>query len=91
MGRISGVFLAAIYHPGRDYEAAGSVFFKEFTAWQQGIHLGGNAAAQRALNFDDLSYTQQNQHEKAGIGYFKAGVEAACRRLLLPDYDRKKG
>ncbi len=91
MGKIGGIFLAAIYHPGRDYEAAGSVFFKEFTAWQQGVHLGGNAAAQRALNFDDLSYTQQNQHEKAGIGYFKAGPEAACRRLLLPDYDRKKG
>lgn len=91
MGKIRGIFLASIYHPGRDYEAAGSVFFKEFTAWQQGIHLGGNVAAQRALGFDDLSYTQQNQHEKAGIGYFKAGPEAACRRLLLPDHDRGKG
>lgn len=91
MGKIGGIFLTGIYHPGRDYEAEGSVFFKEFTAWQQGIHLGGNVAAQRALTFDDLSYTQQNQHEKAGIGYFKEGPEAPCRRLLLPCCDGEKG
>lgn len=78
--------LAGIYHPGRDYEAAGTIFFKEFTAWQQGIHLGGNASAQRALAFDDLGYARQNQHEPAGIGYLKEGPGRSTRRLLLPKY-----
>lgn len=91
MGKAGNLFLAGIFHPGRDYEAAGTVFFREFTAWQQGIHLGGNVAGQRALMFDDLSYAQQNQHEPPGIGYFKEGPEQASRRLLLLLHIEEKG
>lgn len=82
-------FMAGIYHPERDYEAAGTGFFREFTAWRQGIHLGGNAAAQRVLAFDDLSYAKQNQPEPAGIGYFKERAGDITRRLLLPLYERE--
>ncbi|MDE7404137.1 MAG: hypothetical protein K2M81_03430, partial [Lachnospiraceae bacterium] len=91
MGKAGNLFLAGIYHPGRDYEAVGTAFFREFTAWQQGIHLGGNVAGQRALMFDDLSYAQQNQHEPSGIGYFKEGPERASRRLLLLLHIEEKG
>ena len=78
--------LVGIFHPGRDFELNGTVFFREFIAWQQGIHLGGNAAGQRALMFDDLGYAQQNQHEPIGIGYFKEGRGKSTRKLLLPEY-----
>ncbi len=88
MGKGKIDFMAAIYHPGRDHEAAVTGFFREFISWQQGIHLGGNAAAQRALSFDDLSYAKQNQHEPVGIGYFKNGPDAKTREILLPRYER---
>ncbi len=96
MGKGKIAFLAGIYHPAKDYEAAGTGFFREFTSWQQGIHLGGNAAAQRALLFDDLSYTDQNRHEPAGIGYWKDGMGKETLRVLLPRFcvqgqQRKEG
>ncbi len=81
-GRIC--LLAGIYHPEKDYEAAGTEFFKEFAGWQQGIHLGGNTASQRVLSFDDLSYALQNQYEPAGTGYLKEGAGSGTRHILLP-------
>ena len=84
MGKGPVGFLAGICHPERDYEAAGTGFFREFTAWQQGIHLGGNAAGQRALSFDDLSYAVQNQREAPGTGYLKEGNGSGTCRLRLP-------
>lgn len=86
MGKGKITFLAGIYHPTRDYEAAGTGFFSEFVRWQQGIHLGGNVTAQRALDFDDLSYAKQNQHEPAGIGYLKEGMGKETMRVLLPEF-----
>lgn len=83
-------FLAGIFHPERDYEAAGTVFFREFTGWQQGIHLGGNLQVNRALNFDDLSYARQSRHEPPGTGYFKEGPGKKTRRLLLPQYEGRE-
>ena len=81
-------FLAGIYLTGKDYDVAECEFFRRFTAWRQGVHLGGNAAAQRVLSFDDLSYTRQNQPEPPGIGYFKEKAGSATRRLLLPLYEK---
>lgn len=77
-------FLAGIYHPERDYEASGTRFFQEFITWQQGIHLGGNVAGQRALSFDDLSYAMQNQWEAPGTGYLKEGAGSSTCKLRLP-------
>lgn len=81
-------FAAGICHPNRDYEAAGTGFFRAFTAWQQGVHLGGNAASQRIFSYDDLSYTQQNQPEPPGVGYLKKGAGSRTQRLLLPFYGK---
>lgn len=91
LGKGEITFLAGIYHPARDYEAAGTGFFNEFTRWQHGIHLGGNVAAQRALSFDDLSYAKQNQHETVGIGYWKQGAEKETLRVLLPKFEDSRG
>lgn len=90
MGTGSIGFLAGIYHPGRDYEAAGTPFFREAATWQQGIHLGGNAAAQRVFSFDDLTYAQQSQYEPEGIGYLKEGDGSSTRRILLPGIGAKQ-
>ncbi len=81
-------FMAGIFHPDRDYEATGTGFFREFAAWQQGVHLGGNVAEQRALSFDDLSYADQNKRERPGTGYLKEGAGSASVRLRLPMYRR---
>ncbi len=87
-GRKDFVFLAAIYHPVKDVEAAGTKFFREFTAWQYGICLGGNLASQRIFDFDDLSYMIQSRYEAPGTGYLKQGPGSGTEKLLLPVYWR---
>ncbi len=82
-------FMAGIFHPERDYEAAGTVFFREFISWQQGVHLGGNGAAQRALSFDDLGYGEQTRREAPGIGYLKEGNGSKTRRVQLLRYGKE--
>lgn len=89
MGKGPVSFLAGIYHPERDYEAAGTGFFREMIAWQQGIHLGGNAADQRAFSFDDLSYALQNQIEAPGTGYLKEGPGSNTCRVRVPGKERE--
>jgi len=89
MGKGPVAFLAGIYHPERDYETASTEFFREFATWQQGIHLGGNAAEQRAFTFDDLSYTRQNQREAMDVGYLKEGRGSDTCRVRVPVEGKK--
>lgn len=82
--------LVAIYNSEQDKLACATAFFKEFIFRQSGVHLGGNAGAQRAFSFDDLSYSQLNQKEKVGIAYFKRNRNAETDRLIVPPYSISK-
>lgn len=88
MGKQKNCFLVGIYNPARDIEVVGTGFFREFTAWQYGICLGGNLASQRTFSFDDLNYAMQSRCEPPGIGYLKQGPGSTTRRLLLPAYQK---
>lgn len=88
-GKREDFFLMGIYNPARDMEAAGTGFFREFTAWQYGICLGGNLASQRIFPFDDLNYAIQSRIEPPGIGYLKQGPGSNTRRILLPTYQKE--
>lgn len=86
-GEKKGWFLAGIYNPVRDMEAAGTTFFREAAKEQWGICLGGNVTLQRIFDFDDLGYALQNKNQPPGIGYFKEGPGSRTRKLLLPAFD----
>lgn len=43
--------------------------YQLFTGYKKGIHLGGNLAAQRILNFQNIPFAQQSKMMKKGIGY----------------------
>lgn len=88
-GKKENFFLVGIYNPARDVYTAGNEFFREFIAWQWGICLGGNVAANRVFNFDDLNYTLQNRYEPPGTGYLKKGVGSATKKILLPVYEQE--
>lgn len=79
------------YYGDAGYETEGSCFFKAAAKDQVGIHLGGNAAAQRVFSFDDFSYTQLNRAEPYGIGYYKRGKGKAAERLLLAGMEEENG
>ncbi len=79
-------FMTGICLAKEHYEEMSTIFFREFVKKQWGIHLGGNALAQRVLRLDDLGYLQQTQKEKPGIGYLKAGEGSETKFLKLPFY-----
>lgn len=85
-GKKEKLLLTAVYNPFRDMEAAGTEFFREFTAGQRGICLGGNVAAHRVFDFSDLHYSVQNKYEAPGTGYLKEGLGSTAKKLLLPEY-----
>lgn len=83
-GKRKNSFLAGAYHFLQDSYLTAEPFFRELSAHQTGIHLGGNGGAQRVFSFDDLGYAKLNQREPAGIGYWKQGVFSKTERLLIP-------
>lgn len=85
-GKVEKLLLVAVYNPFRDMEAAGTEFFRKFIAGQRGICLGGNVAAHRVFDFDDLNYSLQNRYEAPGTGYLKEGLGSRAKKLLLPEY-----
>ena len=82
------VAILAVSLPGRESELMGSFFYELFIRKQCGIHLGGNAAAQRLLSFEDLSYAQLGKKEETGIGYLKLGPGTESRRILMPKFEK---
>lgn len=76
--------------PGKETELIGTPIYDLCCRAQWGIHLGGNAAGQRILDFGDLDYSRQNQREEPGIGYLKMGPGAKTERIKLPEYREEK-
>lgn len=78
------------YQPQRDTSLLMTEVFKLLAENQTGIHLGGNAAAQRALEFEDLSFTRQSSREPLGIGYYKNGVGSTTVTIRIPLWREEK-
>lgn len=79
----------ALCRPGREMELTGTFVYDFLVRRQCGIHFGGNAANQRMLIFDDISYVQMNQWEKPGTGYLKTGAGTKTKRIRVPLYDEE--
>lgn len=81
----------AICESGSEMEMSGNCVYEFLVKRQWGIYLGGNAANQRMLCFDDISYTQMVQWEKPGIGYLKRGEGRRTEKIRTAHYEKKGG
>lgn len=89
-GKQIGIFLFAGFAPERSAEVTGYRLFDNFIKDKTGIHLGGNIAVQRTLNFDYLSYTDQGEIRKPGTGQLPLiEGEVPVKTVVIP-LDRKK-
>lgn len=62
-------------------------FFQRLAMHQWGIHLGGNVAAQRALEFEGIGFARMNQSEPAGFGFLKKGAGGRSIPIRIPLYE----
>lgn len=83
-GKRKGCFLAGAYHCLQDSYLMAEPVFRELSVHQRGIHMGGNAGAQRVFSFEDLGYTRLNQREADNTGYWKQGPFSRSERILIP-------
>lgn len=83
-GKVKGCFLAGAYLCMQDSSLMAEPVFRELSAFQNGIHIGGNAGAQRVFSFDDLGYARLNQREADSTGYWKQGPFSRSERLRIP-------
>ena len=83
--RKSNVFVMGAFHPQRDSEVYGTPFFQSLSSYQCGVHLGGNAALQRTLEFDGISFARLNRAEPPGNGFLKMGAGGESVLLLIPE------
>lgn len=83
-GRVKGSFLAGAYNCMQDSRLLAEPIFRELSLHQSGIHIGGNAGAQRVFSFDDLGYARLNQQEADHTGYWKQGAFSQSERIFIP-------
>lgn len=69
-------------------EASGLAGYKAyscFTGYKTGIHLGGNLAAQRIFNFQNIPYMELNKSMKKGFGYVPdMEDDAVAEKVVIP-------
>lgn len=83
-GRMKSCFLAGAYSFIQNSGLMTESIFREISVHQSGIHMGGNAGAQRVFSFEDLGYTRLSQREADGTGYLKQGSFSQSERIFIP-------
>lgn len=87
--RRENVVVIGAYHPQRDLEVYATPCFKSIASYQWGVHLGGNASLQRALEFEGLNFSLLNRSEPPGNGFLKKGSGGGSVQLLIPYQERE--
>ena len=62
----------------------GKDVFERFISVKAGIHMGGNVAAQRILEFDGMPFGEQTRSEKPGIGLVASTDGQSYHRIVIP-------
>lgn len=89
-GRMYQLFLFAGFNQDSIAEVSGYRLFDNFTKWKTGIHLGGNVASQRLLDFEYIPFMEQSKVQKPGTGMLPAVEgEVGVRTVVIP-LDRKR-
>ena len=58
--------------------------FRSFIEYKKGIHLGGNVAAQRVFQFQNISFQESSKTYKKGIGLVSVGEENEACKIIIP-------
>ncbi len=84
-GALHNVFWFACHSQEESVNVAGRRSYDLFIRDKRGIHFGGNTSAQRILDFDNISFSEQNKTLKTGIGMIPSNDESADR-VVVPLY-----
>ena len=89
-GSMHNIYLMAIHNNAETSSYMGYRFYNAMTEYHVGIQLGGNAANTAFFDFSDLSFTEQNQTQRLGIGMVpKDNDDRGVMQIVIPQYRRQ--
>ena len=89
-GALHNVYIIAAVNTERMAALSGLRAFEYAAAYKTGILLGGNAAAQKLLDFSTLPYAEQSKPYKPGLGLLPIDMEHNVpRKVVLPQIKRR--
>ena len=84
-GRLHNIYFVGELSLSDVSELQGYRGFNLFSEYHQGIHFGGKMVDNRMLSYDYMSYTEQSQGEKAGVGLLPDVLtENETSRIIVP-------
>ena len=80
-----GIYFISAYTPDEITTVKGNAIYNNLVKKREGLHLGGNTGAQNILNFDYISYKEQNKIQKTGVAMLPTvDGELTSARLIIP-------
>lgn len=84
-GRLHNIFFFAGFDSSTAAYSMGRKAYNSFVSYKTGVHLGGNAAAQRIFDFTALPYSEQTKTLRPGTGLVPPDAfNSAVRTVVLP-------
>lgn len=85
-GATHNVYWIAGFNQDEALDMIGYKIYNLFVKDKNGLHLGGNVAAQKILNFDYVPYMEQGKVLKKGIALLPYNEEESTTKVVLPLY-----
>ena len=84
-GSYHGFYFFGILNPEQSSAVAGYKIYRNMVSYKTGIHLGGNTAAQRLFQFNNIPFQEQSRTAKPGTGLTPLDEEpGTAQSVVLP-------
>lgn len=83
-GSMMNIYFFAAFNWDKRVNVLGQEVYESFVRYKNGIHLGGYADAQSALEFQDVPFRILSSADKAGCGITASDDLAASTRIVTP-------
>ena len=83
-GFLHNIYFFACMNQDQRADVMGKEVFEKFISGKAGIHMGGNVAAQRILEFTGMPFGEQTRSEKPGIGLIASTDGHKYHRIVIP-------
>ena len=78
------IYFFAAFNWDKRAEVLGEGVYESFIRYKNGIHLGGYADAQSALEFQDIPFRVLSSADKPGCGMATSNDMSASVRIVTP-------
>lgn len=83
-GELLNIYFIAGFNWDKRMEVFDNIAFKAYCSHETGIHMGGNADAQRLFQFPGMPVREQSKSEKPGTGYVISDDGRMTWKIVTP-------